>query len=69
MHSGQFCEVRELRFETVKSSDMGCATPLEGGFVDASKSSFQGAKNSHIVINYFDYLFLRNRFFGCETFK
>ncbi len=69
MHSGQFCNVQELRFETAKSSDISCASLLEGRFVDAPKSSFQGAKNSHIVSNYFDYLFLRNRVFGCETFK
>ena len=54
MHSDQFGNVQELRFETVKSSDMGCATLLEGWFVDAPKSSFQGAKNSNMVSNYVD---------------
>ena len=52
MHSGQFCDVQEFRFETVKSSDMGCATLLEGRFVDAPKSSFQGAKNSNMGSNF-----------------
>ena len=52
MHSGQFCDVQEFRFETVKSSDMGCATLLEGRFVDAPKSSFKGAKNSNMGSNY-----------------
>ena len=52
MHSGQFCDVQEMRFETVKSSDMGCATLLEGRFDDAPKSSFQGAKNSNMGSNY-----------------
>ena len=51
-HSGQFCDIQELRFQTVNSSDMGCATPLEGRFVDASKSSFQGAKNSNMGSNF-----------------
>ena len=54
MHSGQFCDVQKLRSETVKSSDMGCATPLEGRYVDVSKSSFQGAKNSNVGSNYVD---------------
>ena len=52
MHSGQLCEVKELRFETVKRSDMGCATLLEGRLVDAPKSSFQGAENSNMGSNY-----------------
>ena len=52
MHSGQFCNVQELRFETSKSSDMGCATLLEGRFVDAPKSNFQGAKNSNMGSNF-----------------
>ena len=52
MHSGQFFVVQELRFETVKSSDMCYATLLEGRFVDAPKSSFQCAKNSNIGSNY-----------------
>ena len=52
MHSGQFCDVQELRFETAKSSDKCCATLLEGLFVDAPKSSFQGAKNSNMGSNY-----------------
>ena len=69
MLSGQFCDVQELRFETAKRSDMGCATLLECRFIDAPKSSFQGAKNWNMGSNYFDYLFLRNRVFGCETFK
>ena len=47
MHSGQFCDVQELRFENVKCSDMGCATLLEGWFFDAPKSNFKGAKNSN----------------------
>ncbi len=46
MHSGQFCDVHELRY------DMGCAILLEVGFVDVPKSSFQGAKNSNIGSNY-----------------
>ncbi len=54
MHSGQFCDVQELRFETAKSSDMGCANLLQGRFVDATKSSFQGAKNSNMDSNYVD---------------
>ena len=52
MHSGQFCDVQELRFENAKCSDMGCATPLEGRFFDAPKSSFHGAKNSNMGTNY-----------------
>ena len=52
MHSGRFGNVHELRFETARSYDMGCATLLEGRFVDASKSSFQGAKNSNICSKY-----------------
>ena len=52
MHSGQFCDVQELCFETAKSSDMGCATPLEGRFFDAPKSNFQGAENSNMGSNY-----------------
>ncbi len=44
MHSGQFCDVQELRFETVKSSDMGCATLLEVRFDDDPESSFQDSK-------------------------
>ena len=67
MHSGQFCDVQELCFETAKSSDMGCATLLEGRFVDAPKSSFQGAKNSNMDINYGDKLFLRIRVFGVRN--
>ena len=47
MHSGQFCDVQELRFENVKCSDMGSATLLEGRFFDAPKSNFKGAKNSN----------------------
>ena len=54
MHSGQFCDVQELRFVTVKISDMGCATLLEGRFVDAPKLSFQGAKNSNMGSHYVD---------------
>ena len=69
MHSGQFRDVQELLFETAKSSDMGCATLLEGRFVDAPKSSFQSTKKSNMGSNYFDYLFLRNRVFECEIFK
>ena len=42
MHSDRFCDVQELRF------DVGCAILLEVGFVDAPKSSFQGAKNSNM---------------------
>ena len=41
MHSDRFGNVQELRFETAKSSDMGCATLLEGRFDDAAESSFQ----------------------------
>ncbi len=52
MHSDRFGNVQELRFDTAKSSDMYCATLLEGRFVDASKSSFQGAKNSNICSKY-----------------
>ena len=52
MHSDRFGNVQELRFENAKSSDMGCATVLEGRFVDAPKSSFQGAKNSIMGSNY-----------------
>ena len=52
MHSGQFCDVQELRFETAKISDMCCATLLEGSFVDAAELSFQGAKNSNMGSNY-----------------
>ena len=48
MHSDRFGNVLELRFDTAKSSDMDCATLLEGRFVDASKTSFQGAKNSNM---------------------
>ena len=48
MHSGEFCDVQELCFVTVKSSDMGCATLLDGRLVDAPKSSIQGAKNSNM---------------------
>ena len=54
MHSDRFCDVQELRFVTVKISDMGCATLLEGRFVDALKSSFQGAKNSNMDSNSFE---------------
>ena len=54
MHSGQLCDVKELRFETFKRSDMGCATLLEGRLVDAPKSSFQGAKNSIMGSNYIE---------------
>ena len=54
MHSGQFFDVQEFRFETVKCSDMGCATLLEGRFVDSLKSSFKGAKNSNMGSNFFD---------------
>ena len=54
MHSGHFCDVQELCFETAKSSDMGCATLLEGRIVDAPKSSFQSAKNSNMDSNYVD---------------
>ena len=54
MHSGEFCDVQELCFVTVKSSDMGCATPLEGRFFDAPKSNFQGAKNSNMGSIYVD---------------
>ena len=63
MHSGQFCDVQELRFKTAKRSDMGCATLLEGRFFDAPKSISQGTKNSNMGRNYVDYLFLRNRVF------
>ena len=52
MHSRQFCDVQHLLFETAKIFDMGCATVLEVRFVDASKSSFQGAKNSYMDSNY-----------------
>ena len=52
MHSGQFCVVQELRFETVKCSDMGCAAQLVDRFVDAPKSCFQGEKNSYMGSNY-----------------
>ena len=54
MQRGKFCDVKKLRFETAKSSDMGCATLLEGRFVDALKSSFQGAKNSNMGSKYID---------------
>ncbi len=69
MHSGQFCNVKELRFETAKSSDMGCATLVEGRFVDAPKSSFKGAKNSNMGSKEVDYLFLRNRVFGVRNVR
>ncbi len=35
MHSDRFGNLQELRFETAKSSDMGCATLPEGRFDDA----------------------------------
>ncbi len=35
MHSDRFGNVQELRFEAAKSSDMDCATLLEGRFDDA----------------------------------
>ena len=44
MHSGQFCNLQELRFETANSSDMGCATLLRDRFVDALKSGFRVRK-------------------------
>ena len=44
MHSDRFGNVQELLFETANSSDMGCATLLEGRFDDAPESSFQGSK-------------------------
>ncbi len=44
MHSDRFGNVQELLFETANSSDMGCATLLEGRFDDVPESSFQGPK-------------------------
>ena len=67
IHSGQFFVVQELRFETVKSSDMCYATLLEGRFVDAPKSSFQGANNSNMGSNYIELLLLRNHVFGVRN--
>ena len=54
MHSERFGNVQGLRFETAKSTDMGCASLLEGRFFDAPKSSFQGAKNSNMGSNYIE---------------
>ena len=69
MHSGQFCDVQELRFETAKSSDMGCATLLEVRFVDAPKSSFQVAKFRIWAVIISIIYFSEIVFSGCETFK
>ena len=44
MHSDRFGNVKELRFETAKSTDMDCAILLEGRFDDARESSFQDSK-------------------------
>ena len=44
MHNDRFGKVQELRFETAKSSYMGCATLLEGPFDDAPQSGLQGSK-------------------------
>ncbi len=70
MHSGQLCEVKELRFETVKRSDMGCATLLEGRLVDAPKSSFYRVRKIRLWAaimssSYFSEIV----FSGCETFN
>ena len=48
MHSDRFCNVQVLRFESAKSSDMGCATLLDGRFFDAPKSIAHGTKNSNM---------------------
>ena len=65
MHSGQFCDVQELRFETVKSSDMGCATLLEGRF---DESSFQGSKFRIWAAIMSSSYFSEIVFSGCEIF-
>ena len=70
MHSDRFGNVQELLFETANSSDMGCATLLEGRFVNASKTSFQGAKKTKIwAANLSSSYFSETVFSGCETFK
>ena len=48
MQSDRFGNVQELRFETAKSSVMGCATLLEGRFDDAPESSFSGFEISNM---------------------
>ena len=52
MHSDRFGNVQELRFDTAISSDMDCATLLEGRLDDAPKSCFQGPNNSNICSKY-----------------
>ncbi len=69
MHSDRCGNVQELRFETAKSSDMGCANLLEGRFVDAPESRFQDSKfriwAAKRSISYFSVI----AFSGCEKFK
>ena len=68
-HSDRFGNVQELRIETAKSSDMGCATLLEGRFDDAPQSSFQGSKfrirAAKWSISYFSEITIS----GCKMFK
>ena len=54
MHTGRFGDVQELRFQTVKRSDMSCATLLEGQFDDAPEKRFQGDKISNTGSNEVD---------------
>ena len=69
MHSDRFGNVQELRFETAKSSDMGCATLPEGRFDDAPESSFQGSKFRICAVKRSISYFSEIAFSGCKMFK
>ncbi len=69
MHCNRFGNVQELRFETAKSSDMGCATLPEGRFDDAPESSFQGSKFRIWAANRSISYFSEIAFSVCKMFK
>ena len=48
MQSGRFADDQELRFQTAKSSVMGCATLLEGRFDNSPEKRFQATKLSNM---------------------
>ena len=69
MHSDRFGNVQELRFDTAKSSDMGCATLLEGRIDDAPQSSFQGSKFRIRAAKWSISYFSEIAFSGCKIIK
>ena len=69
MHSDPFGNVQELRFDTAKSSDMGCETLLEGSFDDAPQSGLQGSKFRIWAAKRWISYYSEIAYSGCKMFK